>query len=599
MCDTSSVKETVSELLSYLDTADMNLKEELVLKIAILAERYRVEDQWYVDVVLALVKSAGDHVSEEIWYRVVQIVTNEGDALQAYAAKAVWEALENERMPHRTLVKIAGYILGEFGHTIAEMPGSSAEDQLRVLHEQFMQAEPDTKALLLNTYAKLSHAYGEISASVGDVLRASATAMDQEVQQRSVEYLALGGAGLVGVKGQVLEMMPHFTERESIVQKTLSKSQADANAMPAKMGGGADGENGGESEGGPRMGGVSVNAPPPPPPDAIPNLLGDDDPPAATGADPLADDLLGGLGGLGLGGGAAAPPAAPTSAADDLLGLGAPAAPSAPPAGGGSATDDLLGALGGGAPAAPAAPAAGGSSAALSALAVRNDGVLHEDGVVQIGVKMEFQAHQGRLALFFGNKAAAPLNNVSTSFSPQPALQLQPGPLAATIGPRQQQSQVILVQCGGGYADPPQVKVSFDGPAGPTQLILPLPLPPTKFNSPLQVSGADFFAKWKGYDGHETQVVFKLTAVPLAEPTVEKAMAGGLGFAVLKGVDPNTANFVAAGKLTSATGADGTLLVRLEVNPAAGMCRVSVRSPSDPLHAAVAKIIASQLGTPA
>ena len=45
----------------------------------------------------------------------------------------------SERMPHRTLLKIAGYILGEFGHTIAEMEGSKAEDQLRVLHEHFLQ----------------------------------------------------------------------------------------------------------------------------------------------------------------------------------------------------------------------------------------------------------------------------------------------------------------------------------------------------------------------------------------------------------------------------------------------------------------------------
>ena len=99
MCDTSSVRETVGELLSYLATADMHLKEELVLKIAILAERFRVDDAWYVDVVLSLVKSAGDYVSEEIWYRVVQIVTNEGDALQAYAAKAVWDALEEHVGP--------------------------------------------------------------------------------------------------------------------------------------------------------------------------------------------------------------------------------------------------------------------------------------------------------------------------------------------------------------------------------------------------------------------------------------------------------------------------------------------------------------------
>ena len=36
----------------------------------------------------------------------------------------------------------------------------------------------------------------------------------------------------------------------------------------------------------------------------------------------------------------------------------------------------------------------------------------------------------------------------------------------------------------------------------------------------------------------------------------------------------------------------------LEVNAQAGMCRVSVRSASDPLNGAVAKSIATQLGTP-
>ena len=60
MCDSTTVKETVAELLSYLTTADMHLKEELVLKIAILAERFCTEHEWYVDVVLSLVKAAGD-----------------------------------------------------------------------------------------------------------------------------------------------------------------------------------------------------------------------------------------------------------------------------------------------------------------------------------------------------------------------------------------------------------------------------------------------------------------------------------------------------------------------------------------------------------
>ena len=45
MCDTSTVKETVSELLTFLTNADVSIKEELVLKIAILAERFCVDHQ--------------------------------------------------------------------------------------------------------------------------------------------------------------------------------------------------------------------------------------------------------------------------------------------------------------------------------------------------------------------------------------------------------------------------------------------------------------------------------------------------------------------------------------------------------------------------
>ena len=33
---------------------------------------------------------------------------------------------------------------------------------------------------------------------------------------------------LSGIKSTVLEMMPHFTERESVVQKTLTKNLGDA-----------------------------------------------------------------------------------------------------------------------------------------------------------------------------------------------------------------------------------------------------------------------------------------------------------------------------------------------------------------------------------
>ena len=95
------------------------------------------------------------------------------------------------------------------------------------------------------------------------------------------------------------------------------------------------------------------------------------------------------------------------------------------------------------------------------------------------------------------------------------------------------------------------------------------------------------------------QPVFKLAAVPLPEATVERVMGdAGLNFAILKGVDPNPANFVCAGKVALAAQQDATLLVRLEVNLQAGMCRASVRSPVEAMHQAVANMVAAQLGAP-
>lgn len=37
-----------------------------VLKVAILAEKYATDYEWYVDTILSLIRVAGDYVSEEV-----------------------------------------------------------------------------------------------------------------------------------------------------------------------------------------------------------------------------------------------------------------------------------------------------------------------------------------------------------------------------------------------------------------------------------------------------------------------------------------------------------------------------------------------------
>jgi AP-2 complex subunit alpha len=106
MCDVDNSELIVGELLRYLKVADYALREEIVLKIAILTEKYATSYKWYVDTILELISTAGDHVGDEVWYRVVQIVTNTED-LQAYAAKVVLEYLKSPSS-HESLVKAGG-----------------------------------------------------------------------------------------------------------------------------------------------------------------------------------------------------------------------------------------------------------------------------------------------------------------------------------------------------------------------------------------------------------------------------------------------------------------------------------------------------------
>jgi AP-2 complex subunit alpha len=112
MCDVDNSELIVGELLRYLRVADYALREEMVLKIAILTEKYANSYKWYVDTILQLISAAGDHVGDEVWYRVVQIVTNTED-LQQYAARVVFEHLKAPST-HESLVKVGGILNKHF-----------------------------------------------------------------------------------------------------------------------------------------------------------------------------------------------------------------------------------------------------------------------------------------------------------------------------------------------------------------------------------------------------------------------------------------------------------------------------------------------------
>ena len=71
LCTPSISERIIEELIKYSNEAALNIKEELVLKIIILAEKFAEDILFYIDVVVRLIESSGNYITEEIWYRII------------------------------------------------------------------------------------------------------------------------------------------------------------------------------------------------------------------------------------------------------------------------------------------------------------------------------------------------------------------------------------------------------------------------------------------------------------------------------------------------------------------------------------------------
>lgn len=125
------------------------------------------------------------------------------------------------------MVKVGGYILGEFGNLIAGDSRSAPLVQFKLLHSKYHLCSPMTRALLLSTYIKFINLFPEIRTNIQEVFRqhSNLRSADAELQQRASEYLQLSIVASTDVLATVLEEMPSFPERESSILAVLKKKK--------------------------------------------------------------------------------------------------------------------------------------------------------------------------------------------------------------------------------------------------------------------------------------------------------------------------------------------------------------------------------------
>ncbi|XP_054880466.1 AP-2 complex subunit alpha-2 isoform X2 [Poeciliopsis prolifica] len=569
MCDRSNAKQIVAEMLSYLETADYSIREEMVLKVAILAEKYAVDYSWYVDTILNLIRIAGDYVSEEVWYRVIQIVINRDD-VQGYAAKTVFEALQAPAC-HENMVKVGGYILGEFGNLIAGDPRSSPLVQFNLLHSKFHLCSVPTRALLLSAYIKFINLFPETKATIQEVLRCDSQIRnsDVELQQRAVEYLKLSSIASTDVLATVLEEMPPFPERESSILAKLKKKKGPGAVSVTELEDNKreNAELNGAGERGPDPSVMAAS-------NAVSSLCFLQSP-------SLPSDRA-----LSLHVFQSTP-----SPSADLLGIRSAAPVSTAPASAGSLLVDVFSEAG------PTASSGAVNDDGFLRFVCKNNGVLFENQLLQIGIKSEYRQNLGRMYLFYGNKTSVQFASFTTTVSCpgelQTQLNVQSKPVEPLVEGGAQIQQVLNIECLTDFSDAPLLNIKFRYGGALQNLTLKLPVTINKFFQPTEMASQDFFQRWKqlSQPQQEAQKIFK--ANHSMDTEVIKAKLLGLGMALLDNVDPNPENYVCAGVIQTKSQQVGCLL-RLEPNAQAQMYRLTLRCSKDSVSKRLCELLAQQ-----
>ena len=531
MCDSTNAQPIVSELMKYLQTADYAIREEMVLKIAILTEKHATDIQWYVDVSLRLLAMAGDHVSDEVWQRIIQIVTN-NEELQVYAAQNILHHVKSDHC-HETLVKIGGYLLGEFGHLIADNDGCSPIEQYMALSSKFQNCSQSTRAILLSSFIKFVNLFPEIKPRLLRVFELYSHSLDAELQQRACEYLALATMPTDDLLRTVCDEMPPFPERNSALLSRLHQKHSTDSDKRVWIVGGRDANQDTKEVNINQTGGIKKSF-----------TMGNFSSPVSEGNSGVTN-LPNGNNETGQNG------------IDELSALDLN-------------QDSTTSAAAGSSPV-PPVHFSPNWELGYNRLLLRPEGVLYEDPQIQVGLRSEYRSELGCIILYFTNRSSYPIGSFTTTINTHDSNILKAdtrGLPGAEVSPKGQTQQMVVFEAKNAFEIPPTIKISYSAGSHQT-LALQLPIVLHKYMDAAELSSDDFFKRWKQIGGgsRESQRIFGLMPKKRSI-TVEntRKVVKSFNWSILEGVDPNPQNIVGASVLsTSERGKFGCLL-RLEPN---------------------------------
>ncbi|BFU19496.1 gamma-adaptin putative [Entamoeba histolytica] len=189
----SNVVGLVKELLSFLQLSDIQFKQDVVIKICWLTDKFGPDIKWKFDSMLETITLAGDIVPEEVTWNFILLI-QQNIELQGYAVHKLFEALKKD-VSKLALNKVAIWAIGEYGDLLAIQEGQFAGVQPSTMLDLIISidgtgfSDSTIKGEILIALTKLSARIpSQFNQRIQEFINIYKTNIDVELQQRAIEF---------------------------------------------------------------------------------------------------------------------------------------------------------------------------------------------------------------------------------------------------------------------------------------------------------------------------------------------------------------------------------------------------------------------------
>ncbi|KAI6653527.1 AP-1 complex subunit gamma-1 isoform X2 [Oopsacas minuta] len=189
-----NIETLLTEILALLETAPEELQMYVISNIFIPIERYAPSQEWHVNTVLDLIRTAGGFIRDDQVSSIIALFASQTEYHPVISAKLYKAVREDASL--QPVVQVSVWCLGEFGETLTTQEPKIEETEIistlnELMHSTLLNSM--SKVFTFNSLMKLSVRLKQQSNIdlIKCILANYTNNMDAELQQRAVEYSTL------------------------------------------------------------------------------------------------------------------------------------------------------------------------------------------------------------------------------------------------------------------------------------------------------------------------------------------------------------------------------------------------------------------------